>query len=46
MVLFTVVGLLALRNSTVSRRAVRLLMVVAIIAVPVVLCHLVQLGNR
>jgi len=34
-VLFTVAGLLALRNSTVSRRAVRLLMVVAVIGVPV-----------
>ena len=34
-VLFTVVGLLALRSSTVSRRAVRLLLVVAVIAVPV-----------
>jgi hypothetical protein len=34
-VLFTVVGLLALRSSTVSRRAVRLLLVVGIIAVPV-----------
>src|SRR5262249_16127323 len=34
-VLFTVAGVLALRNSTVSRRAVRLLMVVAVIGVPV-----------
>ena len=34
-VLFTVAGLLALRNSTVSRRAVRLLMIIAVIGVPV-----------
>jgi hypothetical protein len=34
-VLFTVVGLLALRSSTVSRRAVRLLLVIAVIALPV-----------
>lgn len=34
-VLFTVAGLLALRSSTVPRRAVRVLLVVAIIAVPV-----------
>jgi hypothetical protein len=34
-VLFTVVGLLALRSSTVSRRAVRVLLIVGITAVPV-----------